>query len=210
MTTHYSLLTNFSMKKILIATGNQGKFKELMEVLGDLPFEFVSLKDVGITTDVEETGKTYADNAILKAEHFGKMAGLPAISDDSGIVVEALEGELGVHTRRWGAGAKATDQEWLDFFLNRMRTEENRRTEFISVVAFYNPEKPTVTFKGECTGSILQEPQVDLEPGIPLSSVFLPDGFDKVYSALTKHEKNQVSHRGKAVHALYQYLKDHY
>lgn len=193
--------------KILIATGNQGKFKELMEVLYDLPFEFVSLKDVGITTDVEETGKTYEDNAILKAEYFGKIANLPAIADDSGIVVDALEGELGVHTRRWGVGAKASDKEWLEFFLNRMSTEQNRQAEFISVVAFYEPEKPTVTFRGECIGKILTKPQVELEPGIPLSSVFLADGKDKVYSALSKEEKNNISHRGKAIKQCYNYLR---
>ena len=195
------------MKKILIATGNQGKFKELMEVLSDLPFEFLSLKDVGITSDVEETGLTYEENAILKAEYFGKLANLSTIADDSGIVVDALEGELGVHTRRWGAGAQASDQEWLDFFLNRMKLEEDRRAEFISVVAFYEPKKKTVTFRGECKGIIVPEQQIKLEPGIPLSSVFLANGEKKVYSAMNKSEKNEISHRGKAVKQCYEYLK---
>lgn len=196
------------MNKILIATGNQGKFKELMEVLEDLPFEFLSLKDVGINSDVEETGKTYEANAILKAEYFGKMANLPAIADDSGIVVDALKGELGVHTRRWGAGKDASDREWLDYFLDRMRQEENRRAEFISVVAFYQPGQKTLTFRGECTGMILPEPQVEIEPGIPLSSVFLAEGKDNVYSALSKNEKNEISHRGKAIKQCYEYLKE--
>lgn len=197
------------MQKILIATRNQGKFKELMEVLHDLPFQFASLNDENIEGDVEETGETYEENAILKAEYFGKKANLPTISDDSGIQVDALIGELGVKTRRWGAGAKASDKEWLDFFLNRMHSEQNRNAEFISAVAFYEPGQKTQIFRGECKGVILKKPQVDLEPGIPLSSVFQPNGKDKVFSALNKMEKNEISHRGIAIKKAYSYLLKH-
>lgn len=195
------------MQTILIATHNQGKFKELMEVLNDLPFTFVSLNDLNIEEDVEETGTTYEENAILKAAFFGEKANLPSIADDSGVHVDALEGELGVKTRRWGAGEKASDREWLDFFLRRMESEENRRAEFISVVAFYRPGQETLTFRGECMGQILQEPPVALEHGIPLSAVFLPERKDKVFSAMNKDEKNAISHRGKAVKACHDYLK---
>ena len=194
------------MQKILVATHNFGKFKELMEVLEELPFKFVSLNDEKITEDVEETGSTYAENAMIKAEFFGKMTGLPTISDDSGIHIDALQGELGVKTRRWGAGAKASDQEWLDYFLKRMSTEENRRAEFVTTIAFWRPHKKILTFDGQCLGQILDRPQCELEPGIPLSSVFLPDGKDKVYSQMTKEEKNEISHRGKAIKKCYEYL----
>ncbi|MBN2087939.1 non-canonical purine NTP pyrophosphatase [Candidatus Peregrinibacteria bacterium] len=198
------------MNKILISTHNFGKYKELMEVLDDLPFKFVSLNDENIEEDVEENGDTYEANAIIKAEFFGKMTGLPTIADDSGIHIDALNGELGVKTRRWGAGEKASDEEWLEFFLARMSYEENRRAEFISVVAFYRPGQETLTFRGECLGKILSEPQVDLEHGIPLSAVFLPDGKDKVFSALSKNEKNAISHRGKAIKQLHDYLLKHF
>ena len=161
------------MQKILIATHNSGKFKELMEVFELLPFEFVSLGDMKITDDVEETGSTYKANAIIKAEFFGRLTGLPTIADDSGIHVDALEGELGVKTRRWGAGAQASDQEWLDFFLDRMSTEKNRRAEFVTNIAFWRPDKPVLTFEGQCVGQILDKPQVEIEPGIPLSSIFI-------------------------------------
>ncbi len=194
------------MNKILIATGNFGKYKELMEVLEELPFKFVSLNDEKIEGDVEEDGETYESNAILKAEFFGRKANLPTIADDSGILVEALAGELGVKTRRWGAGADASDEEWLNFFLHRLAFEKNRQAEFVSVVAFYQPEQKTLTFRGECKGLILSEPEVDLEPGIPLSSVFLPEGKDKVFSSLDKHEKNEISHRGKAIKQCHDYL----
>ncbi len=197
------------MQKILIATHNVGKFKELMEVLEGLPFQFVSLNDEHIKTDVEEAGETFEENAILKAVAFGSLTGLPTIADDSGIHVDALEGELGVKTRRWGAGEKANDKEWMDFFLKRMKKEKNRRAEFISVIALYQPGKEPLVFRGECVGQILPKPQVDLEPGIPLSAVFLPDGKDKVFSALSKHEKNEISHRGKAIKKCHDYLLKH-
>jgi XTP/dITP diphosphohydrolase len=195
--------------KILIATHNFGKFKELMEVLGDLPFKFVSLNDENVNEEAEEHGETYEQNAILKAKFYGQKTGLPAIADDSGILVEAIEGSLGVHTRRWGAGEKATDEEWLDFFLNRMSSEKNRNATFVSVIALYQPGKETLTFRGECKGIILSKPQVKVEPGIPLSAVFLPGGKNKVFSALDKHEKNEISHRGKAIRQCHDYLLKH-
>ncbi len=195
------------MQKILIATRNAGKFKELMEVLRDLPFEFISLTDAQITGDAEEIGTTYEENAILKAEFFGKKANLPTIADDSGIHVDVLAGELGVKTRRWGAGENASDEEWLTYFLKRMEQEKNRRAEFVSVVALYWPGEPTQTFRGECRGQILEKPQVALEPGVPLSSVFLADGQTQVFSALPKTEKNRISHRGQAIKKCALYLQ---
>ncbi len=196
--------------KVLIATHNQGKFKELMEVLEALPFEFVSLSDLDITEDVEETGETYEDNALIKATFFGSMTGLPTIADDSGIHVDALKGELGVKTRRWGAGAKASDQEWLDFFLDRMWTEKNRSARFVTNIVFWLPNEPYKSFEGVCDGQIIDKPLVEIEPGIPLSSVFLPEGKDKVYSAMSKDEKNEISHRGKAIKACYDYILENH
>lgn len=194
------------MQKILIATRNRGKFKELMEVLHELPFQFFSLQDMDIQGDVHEHGKTYEENAILKAEFFGRLAGLPTLADDSGIHVDALGEELGVKTRRWGAGSEASDQEWLNYFLKRMEKEKNRRAEFVSVVALSWPGQPTQIFRGECKGMLTKEPQVALEPGVPLSSIFLADGQSKVFSALPKAEKNKISHRGQAIHKCRNYL----
>lgn len=192
--------------KILIATHNLGKYKEMMEVLEDLPFHFVSLRDESIEQDVEENGDSFEANAILKAEFFSQLTGLPTIADDSGIHIDALSGELGVKTRRWGAGAKASDEEWLNYFLDRMSKEENRRAEFVSVIAFAHPSAETFIFRGECVGQILDKPQTVIETGIPLSSVFLADGQTKVYSAMDKHEKNSISHRGQAMRKCHDYL----
>jgi XTP/dITP diphosphohydrolase len=194
------------MQKILVATHNFGKYKELMEVLHTLPYKFVSLNDEGITEDVEENGSSYEENAIIKASFFGNLTGLPTIADDSGIHVDALEGELGVKTRRWGAGAKASDEEWLNFFLDRMSTEKDRRAEFVSTIAFWLPKAKTEVFVGQCVGQILDSPQCEIEPGIPLSSVFLPEGQEQVFSCLSKAKKNAISHRGKAIKKCYNYL----
>lgn len=198
------------MQKILVATHNFGKFKELMEVLDDLPFKFVSLNDEKIVEDVEEHGETFEENAILKAEFFSRLTGLPTIADDSGIHVDALNGELGVKTRRWGAGPKATDEEWLAHFLDKMAKKKNRRAEFVACIAFAHLHNETMTFRGECVGQILDSPQTAIEHGIPLSSVFLPEGKDKVYSAMSKNEKNEISHRGLAIRKCYDYLLKHF
>lgn len=194
------------MQKILIATHNFGKYKELMEVLEDLPFKFVSLNDERVEEDVEEDGDSFEANAIIKAEFFSRLTGLPAIADDSGIHVDALNNELGVKTRRWGAGPEANDEEWLAHFLDRMAKEENRRAEFVACIAFAHIGEETLTFMGECVGQILDSPKTKIEHGIPLSSVFLPEGKNKVYSAMTKTEKNEISHRGIAIKKCYDYL----
>jgi len=197
------------MKKILIATTNFGKYKELMEVLGDLPIKFVSLNDEKVDEQADEYEDTYEKNAIIKAEFFGRKTNLPSIADDSGIIVDVLKGELDVHTRRWGAGAYASDEEWLNFFLHRLAFEDNRNATFVSAIALYRPGEETLTFRGECKGIILPKPQIAVEPGIPLSSVFLPEGKNKVFSALDKHEKNEISHRGKAIRQCHDYILKH-
>lgn len=197
----------YFMQKILIATHNQGKFKEIMESLESLPYEFVSLAELQIKEDTDEHGKNYAENAKIKAEFFHKLTGLPTIADDSGIEVDALKGQLGVKTRRWGAGADADDKKWLEHFLERMQEETERGGRFLCTIAAVGFEAETQFFEGECVGNILHRPASHIEPGIPLSSVFLPLGSKKVFSALTKAKKNSVSHRGKATKKLKEYLK---
>ena len=193
------------MKKILIATGNQGKAGEMLEVLSDLLIEFVTLKDLGLKNDAVEDGVTHEENALKKAVHFYKKTGLPTLGEDSGIHVDALEGELGIHTRRWGAGEEASDQEWLDYFLDRMMQESNKKASFYCATALIFDDLQEV-FTGKTSGYLKSEPQCDIPYGIPVSALFVPDGSDKVYAQLSKQEKNQVSHRGKAMHLLKDYL----
>ena len=195
------------MQQICIATHNQGKFNEILEALKSLPYEFVSLDNLNITKDVKETGKTHGENAILKAKFFQKLCKLPTIADDSGIEISVLKNKLGVYTRRWGAGEKANDKEWLSYFLKRMEKEKNRSAKFTCLIASAGFEKETKLFEGECLGNILYQPASHIEPGIPLSSVFLPIGAKKVFSALSENKKNTISHRGKAVMKLKKYLE---
>ncbi len=196
------------MKQILIATGNKGKYKEMMEVLGDLPFEFITLDDLDLVNDVEEHGLTYEENAFIKAEAFFKKTGLPTIAEDSGLEVAALVGELGVKTRRWGAGEHATDKKWLDFFCNRMENEVDRSATFHCVAAFVEGATHKA-FHGSTPGALTKEPQCEVPHGIPVSALFIPEGHNHVYAAMSHEEKNQVSHRGKAMHQLKEFLIFH-
>src|SRR5262245_38233051 len=113
--------------ELLLATSNRGKVQEVKESLGDLPITILSAADVGITESPAETGNTFEANALQKAHwYFDRHAG-STLADDSGIIVEALENELGIHTRRWGAGPDATDAQWIEYFLKRMAEQENKR-----------------------------------------------------------------------------------
>ncbi|MFC1656113.1 non-canonical purine NTP pyrophosphatase [Patescibacteria group bacterium] len=203
--------------KLLIATTNIGKFGEIGEVLNDLDLELYHLKGEEfnkqlVGDDFEEHGETFEENAELKAMHYHELIGLPTIGEDSGIIVDALEGELGVKTRRWGAGAKATDEEWIEHFMEVMKDvpEEKRTARFICAAAFVDGGGETVMFRGQTEGLITHTLEAPLKQGIPLSSCFRPVGHDKVYAALNEQEKNQVSHRGKAFHELKDFIKREY
>lgn len=192
---------------ILIATQNPGKFKEIAEGLAELGANFKSPADLDIHEDFAEGEDSFEANAIGKAKfYFARSKGMMVIADDSGLHVDALEGELGVTTRRWGAGHDASDDEWLAFFLNRMSKESNRSARFVCAIAMISPEEEQV-FVGENIGVILDEPMAPIQKGIPLSSVFKPEECDKVYAALTADEKNLVSHRGRALTKLLNHLK---
>lgn len=198
---------------LLVATKNPGKFAEISEVLGSLPIKLLSLKDLNLKDEVEERGVTHEENAILKAQYFFEKTGLSTLGEDSGIHVDAFPGELGVQTRRWGGLEKATDEEWIKYFLEQMGriSDEKRGAKFVcfaalilgrenkfTVASFENP----AIFSGETRGIITKTLEAPLKHGIPISSCFRPEGFNKVYAALTTEEKNRVSHRGKAMHAV--------
>ena len=195
--------------RLLIGTRNRGKFIEISEVLGDLGLALLSPGDLKITADPKETGSSFCENALLKAKHFYEHGGaVPTIADDSGIVVEALEGELGIHTRRWGAGPNASDREWIDYFLQRMEEEENRKARFVCNLAYIDPAGKEHLFEGSCEGIITPSLMADYLPGLPISACFLPEGFESVYSAMTVDQKNAISHRGRAVHTFKRFLSD--
>ncbi len=192
--------------RILVGTNNQGKFIEISEALTGLDLELLQLRDLSITSAPEETGSSFAENALLKASHFHELSGLPTIADDSGIMVEALQEDLGIHTRRWGAGPDASDEEWISYFLERMKEEENKRARFVCTIAFIDEKGTHHLFEGSCEGVITDTLEADYLPGLPISGCFKPDGHSAVFSALSLDQKNSTSHRGRAVQALRNFL----
>lgn len=192
---------------ILIATKNPGKFKEIAEMLSGIGANFHSPDSLGIEGDFEENGETFEENALGKARFFADRADMLTVADDSGIFIEALADELGLKTRRWGAGHDASDEEWLDFFMKRMEEEENRAAKFVCAAALVSPDGEHV-FLAETCGQILPELACPVKPGIPLSSVFLADGSEQVYAALSTEEKNRLSHRGRAFMKLLNFLQN--
>lgn len=193
--------------QLLFASTNKGKIIEIQECLAGTNIELLTLEDFNLDShDVHEHGSTYEENALIKARYFFEKSGIPTFADDSGIVVDALTNELGVQTRRWGAGAKASDAEWIDFFLDRMRREPSKRARFITCIAYIDENSEVHTFEGHCDGIITNTVEADYLPGLPISGCFKPDGFDKVFSALSVDDKNRISHRGKAMQGFVKYL----
>lgn len=196
------------MKELLIATGNPGKFMEIYEILKDLPLKFLSLSDVSLSSDVDETGETHAENALLKARHFYRKIKMPTLAEDSGIIVDVLSGELGLHTRRWGPGHSASDEEWIEAFLARMKDvpEDERQAHFVCHAALILGKGEEHLFEGQCQGMITSDLEAPIKEGLPLSSCFKPHGFDKVYAALKPEEKAEISHRGLAISHVRDFL----
>ncbi|OGJ68196.1 hypothetical protein A3J34_00565 [Candidatus Peribacteria bacterium RIFCSPLOWO2_02_FULL_51_10] len=193
--------------QLLIGTNNDGKVIEIRQVLNGLPVSIVLPADLKIQTAPVESGDTFEENALLKARYFFQKSKLPTLADDSGIIVEALADELGIHTRRWGAGPQASDEEWIEHFLERMKKEKNKRARFVCALAYIDAAGITYTFEGVCEGIITPRLEADYLPGLPISACFRPDGFDRVYSTMTIEQKNSTSHRGRAVHKLADHLR---
>ncbi len=181
---------------IVLATGNQGKVKEFRKMLKDYPIDLRGLKDFGPIPEVEEDGETFDDNAFKKALFTAKVLGLPAISDDSGLVVEALDGAPGVFSARY-AGENASDQENIVKLLQDMKGKSNRKAAFQCVISIAVPSGPALTYEGRCEGVITEE--VCGDGGFGYDPVFFCPELDKTFAECSMEEKNRVSHRGKAL-----------
>lgn len=183
-------------ERFVLATHNPGKLKEMAAILGQFGVEVVSPKDLGITVDVEETGTTFAENAMLKAKAICKAANLPAIADDSGLCVDALNGGPGVYSARYG-GADLDDKERYMLLLNNLRGQSSRKAHFASAIACVFPNGKTLTAEGRCDGTIAFAPMG--EGGFGYDPVFFVPEKAKTFAQLTDEEKNEISHRGKAL-----------
>lgn len=193
--------------KLLIGSTNKGKVIDMTAAFEGLQIEVVQPGDLGLQESPEETGTTFRENALLKARFYYERSGLPTLADDSGIIVEALENELGVFTRRWGAGAAATDQEWVEHFLNRMKREPNKRARFECALCYIDASGHEHHFDGICDGVITETLESDYLPGLPIAACFKPDGAKEVYAAMGVEGKNEWSHRGRAMRKFMEYLK---
>ena len=182
--------------KFVLATHNPNKIREMGAILGQFGVEVVSPKELGITVDVEETGSTFAENAMLKAKAICKAADLPAIADDSGLCVDALNGAPGVYSARYG-GEGLDDRGRYMLLLSSLRGAPTRAAHFACAVACAFPNGDTLTAEGRCDGSIAYAPLG--EGGFGYDPVFLLPGTGKTFGQLTQEEKSAVSHRGRAL-----------
>ncbi|MCK5404676.1 MAG: XTP/dITP diphosphatase [Desulfobulbaceae bacterium] len=186
------------MQKIMIvlATRNEGKVRELREMLKDFPVDLKSLNDFGPIPEVVEDGATFDDNAYKKASFTAKVLGIPAMADDSGLMVEALGGAPGIKSARY-AGEDTTDADNIRKLLSDMEGISDRRAAFECVISIAVPKGPALTYEARCDGEITNEPSG--EEGFGYDPVFYYPPLKKTFANLTMEEKNQVSHRGKAL-----------
>ena len=201
--------------KFVLATHNPGKLKEMADILSGLGVEVVSPADVGISVDVEETGTTFVENAMLKAKAICAASGLPAIADDSGLCVDALNGGPGVYSARYG-GEELDDRGRYTLLLQNMRGQTTRAAHFACAIACAFPGGDELTAEGRCDGAIAFAPMGTA--GFGYDPVFIPTDcgvgkHDKrpntegrSYAQLTPDEKDAISHRGNALAVLEQQL----
>jgi XTP/dITP diphosphohydrolase len=187
---------------LLIGTSNPGKLREYNVILAEVPaLRLLSLRDVGLESlDIEEPYETFAENAIHKAKAYVQASGLLAFADDSGVVVDALGGRPGVYSARYGG---PTDRDRYMKLLGEMEAvEEARRTaRFVCVAALVEPNGSLTTAEGVVEGKIAFAPGENLN-GFGYDAVFIPEGYNAVFSTLPPGEKNQISHRGRAAKGL--------
>lgn len=187
--------------KICFATNNKKKIEEVKAALGP-GFQLVSLQEIGCDEELPETGDTLDHNAFQKARYVKEHFGVDCFADDTGLEVEALAGAPGVYSGRF-AGEPRSDERNIDLLLEKMEGKPNRKARFRTVIALILEGKE-YQFEGIAEGEILKE-RVG-EKGFGYDPVFQPEGFDKTFAELSLEEKNEISHRGKAVKALIEFL----
>lgn len=191
---------------LVAATGNAHKLQEIRAILSG--FTVISEKEAGFSGDVEETGETFLENALIKARAVSEKTGLPAIADDSGICAEALRGAPGVHSARYASedGHNSSDEDNRALLLKNLAGEKNRRAWFTSAVAVVFPDGREVTAEGHTYGHILEKETG--EGGFGYDCLFFSDDLQKSFGVASPAEKNAVSHRGRALEALAAKLRE--
>jgi len=182
--------------KVVLASHNQKKMVEMKAILSQMGVEVLSQAEVGVDLEPEETGTTFEENARIKARAVMEAAGLPAIADDSGLMVDALNGEPGVYSARYGGEGLDDTGRW-QLLLKNMAGEENRACKFVSVICCAFPDGGEVMARGECPGILAQGPSGD--GGFGYDPIFYLPQLGKTMAQLTPAEKNQISHRARAL-----------
>lgn len=200
--------------KIVFATNNQHKLQEIRDILGS-EFEIVSLKDIGCDVDIPETGNTLEENAMQKAQYVYDHYNLSCFADDTGLEVEALNGEPGVHSARYAEGTDHDSEANMAKLLSNLEGKDNRKARFRTVIALIQKQdvcpcgctsiKKVNRFEGIVDGSIATEKHGTA--GFGYDPIFVPEGYDKSFAELGESIKNGISHRARAVAKLAEYLK---
>lgn len=184
---------------LVIATRNKGKTSEIMDLLKEFPVNIKNLDDFGPIPSVEEDGDTFDKNAYKKASFTSRILGLPALADDSGLLIKALGGAPGVHSARY-AGENASDEQRCSKVLSEMKGKTDRRAAFKCVISIAVPPGPALTYEGHCEGLITKKPAGS--NGFGYDPIFFFSPLNKTFAELTREEKNRVSHRGNALREL--------
>lgn len=193
------------MKQLLVATRNRGKIKEIRALLDGLVEEVICAADLPDLPETVEDGATFSDNALKKAREACKATGLPTLADDSGLVVDGLDGRPGVFSARF-AGPDADDSANNRKLLHEVTglSEVERSAAFVCSIAFVSPDGVEQLFEGRVGGTIIDQPKG--EHGFGYDPLFLVDGYQQTMAELPLDEKNRISHRGQALQAFKQYL----
>ena len=191
--------------KIIAATSNKGKLREIRSIFSSSDIEIISMGELGIYADVEETGKTFEENAAIKAQEISKLCDFAVLADDSGLCVEALDGAPGIYSARY-AGEGASDDEKIDKLLENLKGKTNRKAKFVCAVVLVLPNGERITAKGEVFGHITNEKSG--HGGFGYDPVFYADELSKTFGESDEEEKNRVSHRARALAALYEIMKE--
>lgn len=191
--------------KFVLASHNPGKLKEMQAILGGLEVEVVLPSELGLSVDVEETGSTFGENALLKAKAVCAASGLPAIADDSGLCVDALNGAPGVYTARYG-GPGLDDEGRYRLLLQNLHGLSPRTCHFETAIACAFPDGTVLTAQGRCDGTVAYAPMGT--DGFGYDPIFWVPGLKKTFAQLNAQEKNAISHRGQALRAFARVLEN--
>ena len=190
--------------KVVLDSKNHKKLVEMQEILAAQGVEVLLQSQAGVDVEVEETGTTFEENALLKARAVMEASGLPAIADDSGLCVDALNGAPGIYSARYG-GEGLDDAGRYRLLLENMRGMLDRRCKFVSVICCAFPNGDVITTRGECPGTLAYAPKG--EGGFGYDPIFFVPGLKKTFAQLTQEEKNAISHRGVALKEFQQELE---